>query len=417
MREEFHDSGILKRRMDYKNGRPIGQVETYDDSGRLIAQENYNEKGLHGIQRYFDETTPRKELEKEISYLNGVKNGKEQNFKTGDFAHFEQGVQVGSFRETTPHDPGKRVTQGYIKDGISHVQFLQEFHRDGSLSYQVSYDKDGQIHGNEITNSFMGENHMTPYNHGVKNGVETWKTNRLSNFQTWENGKLNGSYSYEKTDMGLTEQEQGTYLSGQKKIQQITRKDGRNNIVYKATYDEKGNLHGDFIDGENIIPYNHGVKHGREQIGRSGSGSTFYTWENGILNGPYQEISVSHKGKDTDNLLPYLSRVERGYYRNGQPFVEEKSYYRAEYNDNKGAVSTQISEEEYRKIQKALLQELENAKNQLSTDDKKNDNKETASHSSLKETLSQASLSQKAESQKKTEPISPGIIQQIANTR
>ncbi len=386
LREQFHDNNILKRRMDIKDGHPVGQVQTFNEFKSVIAEENYNDAGkLDGLQRFYDDSVPLSpKLQKEVSYQNGQKHGKEQNFENGDFANYNNGTQFGAFQETIETQQGSSITKGHIdKDGSRHIQNFKELNATGDILKEIPYDKDGNIHGNMIHNSYPGENRITPYKHGQKDGVETWNTqNGKKNMQTWHDNQLDGPYQHVKNlPHHETEYEHGSFTNGQKKISQVERRDSLDHQTYSATYDNDGNLHGDLVDGDHITPYNHGVKHGRET-----EGSSFKTWENGKLNGPFQQnyTAVTNINENLPSFV--LTGMSTGRYQNGQEVVDNEEYFKQVYDDKTGKmVSTPLTKEEFTKLSEQQAQEITERNTQTNGDDSKD------KKSPLRETLSHAS--------------------------
>ena len=53
---KFHDSGIVREVVSYKNGLIEGVRVVIDKKGKLKEQENYLSNKLHGFQKYFHDT-------------------------------------------------------------------------------------------------------------------------------------------------------------------------------------------------------------------------------------------------------------------------------------------------------------------------------------------------------------------------
>ena len=68
----FHDIGIVREIINYKNGLVNGTRVLIDNRGKLQEQESFVNDKFDGVQKYFHDTG---KLKMQISYKNGVIDG------------------------------------------------------------------------------------------------------------------------------------------------------------------------------------------------------------------------------------------------------------------------------------------------------------------------------------------------------
>ncbi len=222
---EYYQNGKKSIEANYKQGIYDGIVKKYDENGLLTSNEYYVEGKYNGIQSYYINGI----IDKEITYVNGVKNGTTTIYYCSD-AYNGSIAEIDHYKDdiiqnSTTYDAKTKVKKSYCT------------YKDGELDgFSYTYDENGnQIscieykNGNPFNGLFS--------NHDNKNGVYT---------QNYKDGLLEGdSIIY--------------YDNEKSKIKMVTPcvNDKIHGIVKK--YDEYGNL----IES---IEYVNGEKHGKHDM-------------------------------------------------------------------------------------------------------------------------------------------------------
>ena len=124
----FHDNGIIREIVNYREGLSHGTRILLDKKGKLTQQENYKLNNLHGLQRYFHDTG---KLKMEVNYDNGVLSGQFMKY----------------------YRNGKKQESCFYKDGFKHGKSFWFFENE-SISIEYPYEK-GEING--IAKTFFND--------------------------------------------------------------------------------------------------------------------------------------------------------------------------------------------------------------------------------------------------------------------
>jgi uncharacterized protein len=189
--EKYFDNGVLRERAMYKDGEMDGAYTTYRSNGAKYEEGNMSKGKLEGIVKtYFADGT----LRVEADYKNGMRNGKATEYfsdgsvsrvmnftsdrENGEFldysetsklitsGQFTNGIQTGHW--TNFYGTGEKLREGDYSAQGNRVGVWKEFHRNGKLETEATYDKTGKLNGD----LFMYDDDGIKYNHNTyKAGV------------------------------------------------------------------------------------------------------------------------------------------------------------------------------------------------------------------------------------------------------
>jgi len=160
--KRYHETGVLKALIAYKEGSDSASASLYDVTGKLIARGNYLDEAKAGLWVLFN--NGRKVAEE--NYSGGQKNGIVRNYyQTGELfeeTEWQQGQRHGKsrffFREGNPylemmHNSGERngYCISYFPSGAMEMEALfkddlkegewKHFDEKGSLLYTLKYSR------------------------------------------------------------------------------------------------------------------------------------------------------------------------------------------------------------------------------------------------------------------------------------
>ena len=259
----------------YKNGDPK-TFETTSSDGKVI-EKGMIEKGwlFSDDKRFLLEKKELGALEKISRYnKNGDLNGKQETWRDGvqtDYSTFENGKQVGSYKETDYQD---NTHYGNIENGKK-ILTKQEIQNDDRKEV-IPYNKDGDIHGRlyvyDNTDKLV---ECSEYQNGQRHGkTENYETGEYANYTNgalhgmsgntkngdysrFENGKQVGAYQrtqngpdgYKTVSIGEVNP------NGDDHIQWIKRYNSQQSLVSSTPYDTDGKKHGTAIERNVAVKY------------------------------------------------------------------------------------------------------------------------------------------------------------------
>lgn len=189
-------------------------------------------------------------------------HGKQETWRDGvltDYSTFENGKQVGSYKETDYQDNTHYTSSyGNIKNGKKILTKQEK--RDGDRKEVIPYNEDGNIHGRHCVYDKDKLVESSEYQNGQRHGkTENYETGE---YATYANDVLhgmsgntkNGDYSrfkngeqigaYQRTLKGpdgcKTVQVGELHPNGDEHIQSVVRYDSNNNLVSSTYYDTDG---------------------------------------------------------------------------------------------------------------------------------------------------------------------------------
>ena len=262
----------------YKNGDPK-TFETTSSDGKVI-EKGMIEKGwlFSDDKRFLLEKKELGALEKISRYnKNGDLNGKQETWRDGvqtDYSTFENGKQVGSYKETDYQDKTHYTSHyGNIENGKK-ILTKQEIQNDDRKEV-IPYNKDGDIHGRlyvyDNTDKLV---ECSEYQNGQRHGkTENYETGEYANYTNgalhgmsgntkngdysrFENGKQVGAYqrTQNSPDGYKTVRIGEVNPNGDDHIQWIKRY-YRDNLESSIPYDTDGKKQGTGIENGKAVKY------------------------------------------------------------------------------------------------------------------------------------------------------------------
>lgn len=133
--EEYYDSGVLKVKANYKDGKLDGSYEEYYFRGEIKVKANYKSDKLDGpFKRYYITGKP---LLKTF-YRNGNKDGLEENFdyESVERTTYKNGVKDGLYEFIC--DNGQLKVRTTYRNGLRHGK-IEEYYCNGQLDFIGNY--------------------------------------------------------------------------------------------------------------------------------------------------------------------------------------------------------------------------------------------------------------------------------------
>ena len=171
----FSNTGQLKEKGNYKDGKKVGLWELYYRGGSIDTTRNYKD----GENAYIEQVYHMDRMVSKRTYKNGVLHGLTEEFH-------------GRNSNFLPENEGKLLMTGHYKDG-KEVGLWVNYHTNGRLESKVNW-KDGKKDGLEEKYSWDGKYYYRRnYKDGYENGLrETYR------YQDVPDNYLDGEYiSYE----------------------------------------------------------------------------------------------------------------------------------------------------------------------------------------------------------------------------
>jgi len=133
--EEYYDSGVLKVKANYKDGKLDGSYEEYYFRGEIKVKANYKSDKLDGpFKRYYISGKPRLKT----FYRNGNKDGLEENFdyESVERTTYKNGVKDGLYEFIC--DNGQLKVRTTYRNGLRHGK-IEEYYCNGQLDFKGNY--------------------------------------------------------------------------------------------------------------------------------------------------------------------------------------------------------------------------------------------------------------------------------------
>lgn len=127
--KEYYESGVLKSKINYREGKKFGRCELYHNNGQLNARGHYNEfEQKDGLWAYYYEDGS---IQQTGAYENGLKIGNWKGYEAGHT----------SFEEAYFEKPGeKKEARRHTDEGL----FIEEHYSNGTLKYEGKTHKDSK---------------------------------------------------------------------------------------------------------------------------------------------------------------------------------------------------------------------------------------------------------------------------------
>jgi len=133
--EEYYDSGVLKVKANYKDGKLDGSYEEYYFRGEIKVKANYKSDKLDGpFKRYYITGKP---LLKTF-YRNGNKDGLEEifDYESVERTTYKNGVKDGLYEFIC--DNGQLKVRTTYRNGLRHGK-IEEYYCNGQLDFKGNY--------------------------------------------------------------------------------------------------------------------------------------------------------------------------------------------------------------------------------------------------------------------------------------
>lgn len=133
--EEYYDSGVLKVKANYKDGKLDGSYEEYYFRGEIKVKANYKSDKLDGpFKRYYITGKPRLKT----FYRNGNKDGLEEIFdhESVERTTYKNGVKDGLYEFIC--DNGQLKVRTTYRNGLRHGK-IEEYYCNGQLDFKGNY--------------------------------------------------------------------------------------------------------------------------------------------------------------------------------------------------------------------------------------------------------------------------------------
>ncbi len=174
----------------YKDQKKTGEWLLYDEGGKLIGVDDYEEDVLHGKSSVYYKNG---QLAEKYSYDKGDRHGPwEEHFMDGKLkgqGDYSNGKLHGPI--LTYQDPGIKLYEGQLKDGVA-VGEWRYYIEDGRLQLRILYDD----FGGEIRRKFENGEKEEFFDSGIP-----------KSYYEFRHGKLHGPFEeyYDKGDFVMKE--------------------------------------------------------------------------------------------------------------------------------------------------------------------------------------------------------------------